>query len=113
MRISEILYWNSEPAEPNDYEPQLDQLPARFSGDLTKLAGAFTRRGLVKRLWNPNGSEGQHLGRMPPDAGTEPIPSGTLEPNTAFRPAEPLQTEPAMGQHRLVPFRPYGRVSGG
>ena len=38
MRISEILDWNDEPAEPNDYEPQLDQLPARFSDDLTKLA---------------------------------------------------------------------------
>jgi hypothetical protein len=112
MRLSEILYWNNEPAEPNDYEPQLDQLPARFSGDLTKLAGAFTRRGAVKHFWNLNGLEGQPSGPAPPDAETELIPSGTLEPRPAFRPAEPVDEEPPVGLHRLVPFRRYPGVSG-
>jgi hypothetical protein len=110
MRISEILYWNNEPAEPNDYEPQLDQLPARFSGDLTNLANAFTRRGLVKHLWNPNRWEGQPSGPAPPDAGTELIPSGTLEPTTASWQDEPVETEPLVGQEsaRSVSAIPRG-----
>ena len=104
MRISEILDWNNEPAEPNDYKPQLDQLPARFSGDLTKLAGAFTRRGLVKHFWNLHGSEGQPSGPAPPDAEPELIPSGTMEPTMASWQAEPVENEPGMGLHRLVPM---------
>ena len=51
MQITEILFWNNEPAEANDYEPQLDQAPARSSDDVTNLATAFTRRGLVKHFW--------------------------------------------------------------
>ena len=30
----------------------LDQAPARSSDDVTNLATAFTRRGLVKHFWN-------------------------------------------------------------
>ena len=68
MRIAEILFWNNKPAEPKDYEPQLDQPPARSNDDVTKLATAFTKRGLVKHFWNLNGSEGQPSRPVPPDA---------------------------------------------
>ena len=43
---------------------------------------------------------------------TELIPSGTLESTTASWQAEPAETEPAVGQHRLVPFRQFRGVSG-
>ena len=105
MRIVKILFWNNEPAEADDYEPQLDQAPAQSSDDLTNLANAFTRRGLVKHLWNPNRSEGQPSGPTPPDGGTELIPSDPFEPTTASWQAEPVETEPPVGQHRLIPFR--------
>ena len=83
MRIAEILFWNNEP-EGNRSDPQLRSSPTPFSDDPTKLANAFTRSGLVKHFWNINGSEGQPSGPAPPDAETELIPSGTLEPTTAF-----------------------------
>jgi hypothetical protein len=111
MRISEILYWNNEPAEPNDYEPELAQHPAGSSDEVTNLANAFTRRGLVKHFWNLNGSEEQPSRPAPPD-GTELIPNGTLEPITASLQAEPVESEPPVTQHRLVPFRRYRGISG-
>jgi hypothetical protein len=90
-----------------------NQLPARFSGDLTKLAGAFTRHGVVKHFWNLNGSEDQPSGPAPPDGETELIPSGgTLEPNTASWQDEPVEEEPPVGLHRVVPFRQYQGISG-
>ena len=105
MRIAEILFWNNEPAEANDYEPQLDQAPAPFSNDLTNLGNAFTRRGLVKHFWNLTGSERPPSGPAPPDTETELIPNGTLEPTTASWQAEPVEAEPPVGRHELVPFR--------
>lgn len=51
--------------------------------DLTNLANAFTRRGLVKQFWNLDGSGSQPSGPAPPDAGTEAIPDPTLQPTTA------------------------------
>jgi hypothetical protein len=107
MRIVEILFWNNEPAEAEDYEPQLDQAPAQSSDDLTNLANAFTRRGLVKNFWNLNGSEDQPSGPAPPDAEPELIPNGTLEPTMAFSQDEPVEEEPPVGLHRVVPFRQY------
>jgi hypothetical protein len=108
MRIAEILFWNNKPAEPKDYEPLLDQPPARSSDDVTKLAAAFTKRGLVKHFWNLNGSEGQPSGPAPPDPVSELIPNGTLEPTTASWEAEPIEEKPPrVGQHRLVPTRQY------
>ena len=104
MRIYEILFWNNEPAEGNSHDPQLDLPPAPFSDDPTNLANAFTRSGLVKHLWNLPGSTGQPYGPAPPD-GTELIPDGTLEPTTASWEAEPIEAEPPVGQHRLVPYR--------
>ena len=59
----------------------------------------------MKHFWNLNGSEGQPSGPAPPDAETELIPSGTLEPITASWRAEPGETDPSVGQHRLIPFR--------
>jgi hypothetical protein len=108
MRICEVLFWNNERTEVNRSGPQLDLPPAApFSNNLTNLANAFTRRGIVKHLWNPDGSEEQPSGPAPLDAETELIPSGTLEPTTAPLQAEPIETEPPVGRHRLVPTRQY------
>jgi hypothetical protein len=106
MRIYEILFWNNEPNERNRSDPELDFPPGQFGGDPTKLANAFTRSGLVKHFWNINGSEGQPSGPAPPDETTS-IPNGTLEPTTVPLQAEPVEQEPAVSQHRLVPFRQY------
>jgi hypothetical protein len=111
MRIAEILFWNNQPAEANNDEPQLDQAPARSSDDITNLANAFTRRGLVKHFWNLNGSEGQPSGPAPPDTEADLIPNSTLEPTAASRQPEPVETEPPMGLHGLAPFRRYRGLS--
>jgi hypothetical protein len=105
MRIREILFWNNEPTEGNHSDPQLGFPPTPFTDDLTKLANAFTRRGLVKSFWNVNGWEDQPSGPAPPDAETELMPSGTLEPTTASWVAEPVEEETPV-HHRLVPFQP-------
>jgi hypothetical protein len=105
MLISEILFWNNEPAEEHLLRPQLDSTSAPFSGDLTNLGNAFTRGGLVKSFWNLRGSGDQTSGPAPPNAETELIPSGTLEPTTASWQAEPVETEPSASRHRPVPFR--------
>jgi hypothetical protein len=105
MRISEIIFWNNEPTEKNRPDPQPDLPSAPFSDDPTNLANAFTRRGLVKHFWNLNGSEAQPSGPAPPNAETEVIPSGTLEPTTASWQVEPVEAEPPMGQRWLLPFR--------
>jgi hypothetical protein len=107
MRIYEVISWNNEPTEPNRADPQLDLPPAPFRDDITNLATAFTRRGIVKHFWNLNGSERQPTGPAPPDAETELIPNGTLEPITASSQEEPTEEEPPVGLHRLVPFRRY------
>jgi hypothetical protein len=105
MLISEILNWNNEPTQRNLSGPQLKLLPPPFRDDPTNLANAFTRRGLVKSFWRLNGSEGQPSGPAPPGAETDVIPSGTSEPISASLQAEPIDTEPPVGQQRLVPFR--------
>jgi hypothetical protein len=103
MRISEILSWNNTPTEGDHSDPQLDLPPGPFDKDLTNLArSAFTRNGLVKSFWNLNGSEGQPSGPAPPRAETELIPNA---PTTASWRAEPVEAEPLVGPHRLVPFR--------
>jgi hypothetical protein len=105
MRITEILSWNNDPTVRNRPDPELDLRPTPFSDDPANLANAFTRRGLVKHFWNMTGSEGQPSEPAPPDAGTELIRSGTLEPTTASWQAEPGETERPVGLHRPVPFR--------
>jgi hypothetical protein len=59
MRIAEILFPNNNATEGNRSDPVLDPSPASSNNDLTNLATAFTRRGLVKHFLNLNGSEGQ------------------------------------------------------
>ena len=82
MRIAEILFWDNRSTERNRSDPHRHFPPGPFSDDLTNLANAFTPRGLVKHFWNLNGSVGQPTEPAPPDAETELIPSGTLEPIT-------------------------------
>jgi hypothetical protein len=105
MLISDILSWSNEPTERNrsDLQPGLPSVP--FNDDMTNLANAFTKDGLVKHFWNLQGSEGQPSGPAPRNAETELIPNGTLEPIPAFWQAEPVETEPAVGRHELLPFR--------
>ena len=112
MRIAEILFWDNRSTERNRSDPQRDLPSARFNDDLTNLANAFTRSGLVKHFWNLNGLEDQPSGPAPPNAEPELIPNGTLEPTTAPRQAEPLETEPPVSRRRLVPSRPYRGISG-
>jgi hypothetical protein len=94
MRITEILSWNNEPTERNRSDPQPGLPSAPFIDDLTNLANAFTRSGLVKRGWNTNRWEGQPSRPAPPDAENELIPRGTLEPTTASWEAKPVEQEP-------------------
>jgi hypothetical protein len=107
MRIAEILFPNNNPTEGKRSDPVLDPSPASSNNDLTNLATAFTRRGLVKHFWNLNGSEGQPSELAPPDAETELIPNATLEPTTPPLPAEPVEEQPPVGLHRFVPTRQY------
>ena len=92
MRIAEILFWNNGSAEGHPSELQLGSPPVPFSGDLTNLANAFTKDGLVKHLWNPSASEEQPSGPAPPGAEPELLPSGTLQPTVASWEAEPGET---------------------
>jgi hypothetical protein len=62
---------------------------------------------LVKHHWNLNGSEEQPNGPAPPDAATAEAPSHVPEPTTTCVQAEPVEEEPPVGLHRLVPFRRY------
>ena len=86
MRIADILSWHNHFTERNRVDPA-----APSSDDLTNLANAFTRHGVLKHLWNLHGSEGHSSGAAPPDVGNELIPSGTVEPTTASWPAEPVE----------------------
>src|SRR5260370_41399541 len=104
MRIFEILYWSNGSAETDHSDPQLGPPSAPFCDDPPNLAHAFTRSGLVKHFWNLPGSEGQPSGPAPPGAEPELIPSGTLEPSTASFQADPVETEPPVGRHRIVPM---------
>jgi len=95
MRISEILYSNTEPAEINLPDSQLDRTPVPIHDPLAKLATAFTRRGLVKHLWSLNSSEDEPCGPPPPDPpGTESVPRDTSYPATSSE--EPSPSEPSL-----------------
>jgi hypothetical protein len=103
MRIYELLFWNDDAVEGGRSEPDSDIPQVPFGDDLSKLANAFTRAGLVKRFWNLNGSEEQPAGSAPPDAEIKLIPSGALEPTVASVQTEPVET----GPRQLVPFQRY------
>jgi hypothetical protein len=104
MRIHEILYRNNETADVDRSDPYRDFPPASFNS-LGRLASAFTRRrGLVKYLWNLDGSEEQPFRPAPPDSEAKVIPSGELEPNMASWEAEPVKVRPTAGPDRLDPF---------
>ena len=107
MRIHEVIFWYNEPTERKRANHKLNLPPAPDTDDLTNLANAFTRRGLVKHFWNLNGSEGQPSGPAPPDTETDLIPSGTFEPTTLPLPAEPTEEEPPVGLHALVALPRY------
>src|ERR1700730_8815215 len=66
MRIFEILLWNNETHERDLSTPQPDLPQDPFSDDLTNLANAFTRRGMIKHFWNVNGSAAQPSGPARP-----------------------------------------------
>ena len=104
MRICEILFYNDQPTEEDHAGWQPDLARPQYSDDLTNLANAFTRRGLVKHLWNVDGSEEQPSEPAPPRPEPELIPDGTLQPTTASWQGEPVETEPQADQHRLDPF---------
>jgi hypothetical protein len=104
MRIHEILFLNNNPAEGHRSDSQLGPPSPPFGDDITNLANAFTRDGLVKHFWNLNGLEGQPSGPAPPDAGTELMPNGTLEPSAASWQAEPAETERPVVRNRIVPM---------
>jgi hypothetical protein len=110
MRIAEILFWNNDSTEKHRADPQFHLPPLQFGDDLTSLASAFTRDGMVKHLWDLSGSEGQPLGPAPLEAGTELIPNSTLEPTTASWQAEPVETERPVDQHPLDPLAGYRGV---
>jgi hypothetical protein len=105
MRIYEILNWNNDPTEEVRPHPHPHLPPIQFNNDVGNLASAFTRDGMVKHFWNLPGSEGQPSEPAPPNAGTQLIPGGTLEPPTASWEAEPVEAETSVGRHRPVPFR--------
>jgi hypothetical protein len=88
MRISEIIF--REPNEADRAHPPFDLSPPQSSDPLTNLANAFTRGGVVKRLWNLDGSGSQPSGPVPPNP----------EP-------ESVDEDPPVCQHRLIPFPQY------
>jgi hypothetical protein len=101
MRIYEIVFWDHDPTEESR---SIDFFPSPLDNDLANLArAAFTRRGLVKHLWYTRGSEGQLSGPATRTE-TDMIPNGSVEPSTSPLPAEPVDAEPPVGQHRLRPF---------
>ena len=71
MRISDVLFWSDQPLEGGRADYHHDVPAPRAYDDVTNLATAFTRRGMVKHFWNLNGSEGQPSGPAPPDAEPE------------------------------------------
>jgi hypothetical protein len=74
MRICEILFYDDQPAEEDHTGSQFDLVRPQYSDDLTNLANAFTKDGLVKHFWNLNGLEGQPSGPAPPTREPELIP---------------------------------------
>jgi hypothetical protein len=110
MRIYEIVFWNSEHAKRDHVGLRPNWTSGRSKDDLTNLANAFTKGGLVKHLWNLARSQEEPPGPAPPlDVETEATPSGTLEPTMTSVQDERVE-EPLVDQYRLVPFRRHQGV---
>lgn len=105
MRIQEILSWNNSPAKGNRSDLDLDFSPGPFDNDLTNLANAFTRRGLVKHFWNLDRSGSQPSGPAPPNPEPELIPDGTLQPTTASWQDGRVEAEPRLVHNGLSSMR--------
>lgn len=105
MRIHEIIFPNNEPADMKRADPRLDIPPYRFDKDLSKLASAFTKHGVVKRFRYLNGSEDQPSEPDPP-AGTELMPSDHLEPAIMSWEPDPGREEPYAAMALTHPNHP-------
>jgi hypothetical protein len=106
MRIYEILFQNDISAQVDHPDPYLDFPPGPFDNDLTNLATAFTKNGMVKRFWDVDKLVHQPSGPgAADDAETGLMPTDTLGPTMVSVQAEPVEQEPSLHKHRLVPFR--------
>ena len=106
MRIHEIIFPNNEPADMKRADPRLDIPPYRFDNDLSKLASAFTKHGVVKSFWYLNGSEDQPSEPAPP-TGTELMQSDNLDPAiTSWEAHHSHQEEPYAAMALTQPNRP-------
>jgi hypothetical protein len=103
MRIYEVIFRNNDPVVHHRADPRLEIPTCQFDNDLSKLASAFTKHGVVKRFWYLNGSEDQPSEPAPPTAaGTELMPSDHLEPAITSR-EEPDATMALTQPNRLEP----------
>ena len=93
MRIHEIIFRHSDSPERNRPVPHRNVPSYPYDNDLSKLAGAFTKHGVVKRFWYLNGSEDQPSETAPP-TGTELMSSDHLEPAITSWEADPGEEEP-------------------
>src|SRR5947209_1282644 len=108
MRIHEIIFpnHNYDPAVRHRADPRFDIPPHRFDNDLSKLASAFTKHGVVKSFWYLDGSEDQPSEPASP-TGTELMPSDNLDPAITSWEAHPShQEEPYAAMALTQPNRP-------
>lgn len=57
MRILEVLFCDNQPIVGDRANPEIDLHQDPLGDEVTDLANAFTRGGLVKHFWNLNGSD--------------------------------------------------------
>jgi hypothetical protein len=105
MRIYELLFRNSEPIEGNLSDSYLDSAQVPSCGLFTKLANAYRTDRFVKRFWGQKGLEGHPARPPPPDAGTELIPTGALEPSTPSMRTGAVEEQSPVGLRHLIPVR--------
>jgi hypothetical protein len=109
MRIHEIISRNNDNdlAVHHRADPRLDIPPYRFDSDLSKVASAFTKDGVVKSFWYLDGSEDQPSEPAPlTAAGTELMPSDHLEPAMTSWEPDPAREEPYTAMALTQPNRP-------
>ena|SRR5690242_13676060 len=107
MRIHEIIFRNNDPPERNRSLPHRNVPSYPYDNDLSKLANAFTKDGVVKLFWYVNGLEDESSEPAPPTAaGTELMPSDNLEPAITSWEADAGQEEPYAAMALTQPNRP-------